>query len=78
MPPIVISVIVCSILSYYGANPYMNVVMSSFGIIKADFDIPIPGVVIIGVSIIVLSFLFAMFESRRIKKMEAYKILVSE
>ena len=78
MPPIVISVIVCSILSYYGANPYMNVVMSSFGIIKADFDIPIPGVIIIGVSIIVLSFLFAMFESRRIKKMEAYKILVSE
>ena len=78
MPPIILSVILCSIGSYYGANPYMNVMMGSFGIVKADFDIPIPGVIITGVGIVAISFLFAIFEARRIRKMEAYKILVSE
>ncbi len=78
MPPIILSVILCSIGSYYGANPYMNVMMGSFGIVKADFDIPIPGVIITGVGIVAISFLFAIFEARRIKKMEAYKILVAE
>ena len=78
MPPIILSVIVFTIGSYFAANPYMNLMMSSFGIVKADFKIPITGVVIIGLGIIAVSFLFAIFEARRIKKIEAYKILVAE
>ena len=78
MPSIVLSTIVFSVVSYYAANPYMNIAMMSFGIVEADFDIPVVGVVIIGVSVIALSFLFAVFEARKIKGIEAYEMLVAE
>ncbi|MBR6094370.1 MAG: ABC transporter permease [Lachnospiraceae bacterium] len=78
MPPIVVSVIVFSVGSYFAANPYMNMMMGSFGIVKANMDIPIPGVIIIGIGIVAISFLFAVFEARRVKKIEAYKILLAE
>jgi hypothetical protein len=52
--------------------------MGSFGIVKADFNIPIPGVIIIGAGIVAISFFFAVFEARRVKKIEAYKILIAE
>ena len=78
MPPIIASVLVFTVGSYFAANPYMNMMMGSFGIVKADFDIPIPGVMIIGAGIIAVSFLFAVFEARRVKKIEAYKILIAE
>ena len=78
MPPIILSVLVFSVVSYFAANPYMNMMMSSFGIMKANFTIPIPGVMIVGIGIVAVSFLFAVFESRRIKKIEAYRILIAE
>ena len=78
MPPIILSVLVFSVVSYFAANPYMNMMMSSFGIMKANFNIPIPGVLIVGIGIVAVSFLFAVFESRRIKKIEAYRILIAE
>jgi ABC-type antimicrobial peptide transport system permease subunit len=78
MPPIILSVLVFSVVSYFAANPYMNMMMSSFGIMKANFTIPIPGVLIVGIGIVAVSFLFAVFESRRIKKIEAYRILIAE
>ncbi|MBR3041011.1 MAG: FtsX-like permease family protein [Lachnospiraceae bacterium] len=78
MPPIILSVLVFSVVSYFAANPYMNLMMGSFGIVKADLDIPIPGVVISCVAIIVISFFFAVFEARRVKKIEAYQMLIAE
>ena len=78
MPPIVAAVLVFSVGSYFAANPYMNMMMGSFGIVKANMDIPISGVIIIGLGIIAVSFLFAVFEARRVKRIEAYKILIAE
>ncbi|MBP5493318.1 MAG: ABC transporter permease [Clostridiales bacterium] len=78
MPAIILSVIVFSVVSYVMANPYMELIMINFGLMKCTFSIPIPGVIIIGASMIILSFLFAVFESRRIKKVEPYKMLVAE
>ena len=78
MPSIILASIVFSIVSYFTANPYMNIAMGSFGIIEADFDIPVVGVVIIGCCTVVLSFLFAVFEARKIRKIEAYDMLVGE
>ena len=78
MPPIILSVLVFSAGSYFVANPYMNMMMGSFGIVKSNFTIPIPGIAIIGAGIIAVSFLFAVFEARRVKKIEAYKILIAE
>ena len=78
MPSIIISVIVFSIVSYFITNPYMNLIMVSFGIMKCNFVIPILGVVIVGIMLILISFIFAIFESRRIKKIEPYKLLLAE
>ncbi|MCR5805134.1 MAG: ABC transporter permease [Clostridia bacterium] len=78
MPSIIVSTILGSVASYFLANPYMQMIMINFGLMKCTFTIPIPGVIIIAASMIVVSFLFAVFESRRVKKIEAYNMLVAE
>ena len=78
MPSIIVSTVLSSIASYFLANPYMQMIMINFGLMKCTFTIPIPGVIIIAASMIVVSFLFAVFESRRVKKIEAYNMLVAE
>ena len=78
MPSIVVSVIVFSVVSYYTANPYMNFFMSTFGIVKCTFDIPVIGLVIIGVGITVIAFGFAVLRAGKIRKIEAYNMLLCE
>ena len=45
---------------------------------KCDFAIPVPGVVAIGAGLTVVSFLLALLQTRRIRKIEAYNMLVAE
>ena len=78
MPAVVLSIVVFSIVSYYIANPYMSTFMRLFGLMKCNFPIPIPGVVIVGAGLAVVSFALALFQTRRIKKIEAYNMLVAE
>ena len=78
MPSIIVSVAVFSVASYFLANPYMNVIMMSFGIVKSNFVIPVPGLAAIALGVVVISFLFAMFEARKIKNIEAYNMLLAE
>lgn len=76
MPTIILSVIVFSIVSYFTANTYMSFIMVSFGMMKCSFVIPVGGVVIIGIGMIILAFVFAMLQTRKIKKIEAYDMLI--
>ena len=78
MPAVIASIIAFSIGSYYGANPYMSTFMRAFGLMKCDFDIPVTGVVIIGTGLALVSFILALLQTRRIKKIEAYNMLVAE
>ena len=78
MPSIILSVIIFAVISYHIANPYMNMMMTSFGVVRANFTIPVAGMLIISASVIVLSFLFALFEARKIRKIEAYNMLIAE
>lgn len=78
MPSIIVSTILGSVASYFLANPYMQLIMINFGLMKCTFTIPILGVIIIAATMIIVSFLFAIFESRRVKKIEAYNMLVAE
>ncbi len=78
MPSIILSVLISSVVSYFTVNHVMNFAMSSFGIIKANFYVPVIGVVLIGIFMIVISFLFAVLESRKIKNIEPYNMLVAE
>ena len=78
MPSVIASIIVFSIGSYYGANPYMSTFMRAFGLVKCNFSIPVAGVVIIGVGLAIVSFALALLQTRRIRKIEAYNMLVAE
>lgn len=78
MPPIISSVILFSIVSYYIANPYLNIMLSTFGVMRSSFVIPVTGVVVIGIGMIVLSFIFTLLQVRKIKKIEAYQMLIGE
>ena len=78
MPSIIVSTAVFSVVSYFVANPYMNLIMMFFGIVKSNFIIPIPGLAAIAIGVIVISFIFALFEARKIKNIEAYNMLLAE
>lgn len=78
MPSIVLSVAVFSVVWYYMANPYMSLFMGLFGLMKCDFDVPVTGVVIIAIGFILVAFICALWQTRRIRKIEAYNMLVSE
>ncbi len=75
MPTIILSVLVFSVVSYFLANPYMQTIMINFGLMKCTFAIPIAGIVLIGLGLIALSFLFAVFQARKIKNIEPYNLL---
>ena len=78
MPSVIASAIVFSIVSYHVANPYISMFMRAFGLMKCDFAIPVPGVIAIGAGLTVVSFFLALMQTRRIRKIEAYNMLVSE
>ncbi len=78
MPSVIASAVVFPIASYYLANPYMSTFMHMFGLVKCNFTIPVSGVAIIAVSFVVVSFFLALLQTRRIKKIEAYNMLVAE
>ena len=78
MPAIILSVLVFSVVSYFMANPYMQLIMINFGLMKCTFNIPIPGLIIIAVSMIVLAFAFAVLQARRVRKIEPYQMLIAE
>ncbi len=78
MPSIILSVAVFSVVSYKLANPYMGLIMRSFGLMKCTFTIPVGGVILIAAGFVLLAFVFALFESRRIKKIDPVRLLTAE
>ena len=78
MPTILLSVVVFSFVSYFGANPYMSMMMKSFGMMKCNFPIPVSGVIIIGVAMLLIAFVIAVWQSGRIRRIEAYRMIVGE
>ena len=71
MPTVALSVVIFSVVSYLIADPYMNMMTGSFGLVKCSF-------VIIGAVLILLAFLFAVLQSLRIRRIEAYRMLIAE
>lgn len=78
MPSIILSALIFSFVSYYCSNSYMNLIMLTFGLVKCNFVIPPLGVAIVAVSLCLISFLFAIFESRKVKNIEPYNLLIAE
>lgn len=78
MPSVILAVIIGSVAAYYCTNPYLSFVLRSFGLMRCAFPIPIGGVVMIGIGMIVVSFAIAVLQSCKIRKIEAYRMLVGE
>lgn len=76
MPSIIASVIIFSVISHFFANPYMNLILRTFGLMKCTFTVPVVGEIIIGVGMIALSFVFSLLQARKIRDIEAYSLLV--
>lgn len=78
MPSIILSVIISCIVSCFTVNPYLTLIMSMFGVMKVTFEIPVIMVIFMGIGFVILSFIFALVLSLRIKKIEPYKLLNGE
>lgn len=78
MPSIILSVIISCIVSCFIVNPYLTLIMSMFGVMKVTFEIPVTLVICMGIGFVILSFIFALVLSLRIKKIEPYKLLNGE
>ena len=76
MPSIVIAAIAFSVISYHTANLYMNVVMHHFGLMKCSFHIPAAGVAAIAAGFVLIAFVFAILQSHKVTKIQAYEMLV--
>ena len=78
MPAIILSTVVGLIISGVSVNPLMSLLLSSLGIIKCTFAVPIGFVAAAGVVLIVLSFGIACLLSLKIKKITPRALLVGE
>ena len=78
MPAIILSTVVGIIVSCLVINPLMSLFLSSLGIVKCTFNIPIVFSMIAGIGLILLSFGIACLLSLKIKKIAPRNLLVGE
>lgn len=78
MPALVISTVIGMILSCLVINPLMSLFLSSIGIVKCTFAVPVVFSVFSGIGLILLSFGIACLLSLRIRKIAPRALLVGE
>lgn len=78
MPSIIIASILGAIISCAIVNPFIGKIMYMFGIMKLNMPIPYYMVIIFTIAYIIFSFGIALLLSRRIKKLEAYDLLMAD
>lgn len=78
MPSIILSVITSCIVSCFIVNPFFTLMMSMFGVMKVTFNIPVVMVIFMGIVFVILSFIFALMLSLKIRKIEPYNLLRGE
>ena len=78
MPAIIISTVIGVIISCLTINPLLSLFLSSLGIVKCTFNIPILFSVFAGFGLILLSFGIACLLSLKIKRIAPRNLLVGE
>jgi len=78
MPLIIIGSIIGSILGYLTMPSFFTIGMQSFGIMQSHLLMPIDLIILSVLFIIIVSFVSVVLMSRRIKKIEPYKLLIEE
>ena len=78
MPTIIIATIVGTIISYYATNPYIGLMMRSFGIMKCNMILPMDLMIITVLFIIGISLIGTILMSLKIRKIEPVNLLIGE
>lgn len=78
MPAVIISTIIGIVASSFLINPILSVFLSSIGIVKCTFTVPIGLVICSGIGLIVVSFVIACLLSLRVKKIAPRTLLTNE
>ena len=78
MPAIIFSIVIGIFISCLVINPLMSLFLSTMGIVKCTFNIPILFVTVAGTALILLSFGIACLLSLKIKKISPHSLLVGE
>lgn len=78
MPAIIISTVVFTFVGSLTINDVIGLFLRSFGIMKCTLNVPALLIIISSILFAVIAFLLAIFLSRRIKKIEPYKLLIGE
>ncbi len=78
MPAIIISTVVGMIVSCLVINPLISLFLSSIGIVKCTFVLPVVFCVIAGVGLVLFAFAFACLLSLKVKKIAPRALLTNE
>ena len=78
MPPIILSTTVGLAVGCVVINPLMSLFLSSIGIVKCAFTVPVGLVIMEGIGIILFTFLILCLMSRKIKKLAVCSLLIGE
>ncbi|MCM1404746.1 MAG: ABC transporter permease [Prevotella sp.] len=78
MPALILSTVVGLVIGCAVINPLMSLFLSSLGIVKCTFSIPITFSVLVGMGLILLSFGIACLLSLRIKQIAPRNLLLGE
>lgn len=78
MPTIILSSVVGLILGSLIINPLMSLFLSSIGVVKCTFAVPIGFIVISGIGLVLFAFVMACLLSIKIKKIAPRELLVGE
>ncbi|MCM1546187.1 MAG: ABC transporter permease [Clostridiales bacterium] len=78
MPAVILSTVVGIVVSCFAINPLMSLFLSSLGIVKCTFKVPVVFSIVAGVGLILVSFGIACLLSLKIKKVAPRNLLVGE
>ena len=78
MPAVVLSTIIGLIVSSLTINPLMALFLSSIGIVKCTFTVPVGFITIAGIGLILFAFVIACLLSLKIKKIAPRALLAGE
>ena len=77
-PLIIAGTLVGCLIGYFSMNYFFTIGMQSFGIMKCNLLMPVDLIWYGGIFVIIISFIAVYLMSRRIKKIEPYKLLIAE
>ena len=75
LPVVAVGIIIGSITCVLTVNSLISVLMRSIGIMRAQFIIPVELIIILGIGILIFTFIVALCVTKKIKEISAYKLI---